>query len=73
MLNAAAEYNRKRMDARIKQKRAAGELSINEEIADMPLVNGKRFDELTSDELLSAHGGENGKQPKIIKLSKKTE
>lgn len=70
MLNAAAETNRKRMDARIKRKRADGTMSIQEEIADMPLVNGKRFDELTSDELLASHVGE-GPKPRIIKAPKK--
>jgi len=69
MLNAAAEINRKRMDARIKQRRENGESTLQEDIAELPMINGKRLDELTSDEYLNYMGRE-GPRPKVIKIKK---
>ena len=70
MLNHASSVNKKRMDARIEAKRRNGTMTPNEMVADMPLIGGKRLDEMTSDELLRHHGGE-GPRPKVIKAKKR--
>lgn len=68
MLNHASHINRKRMDARIKRDRAAGKFSIQDDVADMQLVNGRKLTELTSEEIINAH--EEAPRPRVIKVKK---
>lgn len=51
MLNHAAAVNKLRMDEKIKRGRDKGDYdTLDEEVSDSVVFEGKRFDELTSDE-----------------------
>lgn len=65
LLNHAAVHNKKVLDKRIE----AGDVSDREALATAPLVNGKRMDELTSDEIM-AMASKSGKAPKSVKVKK---
>ncbi len=71
MLNHAADVNRRRLDLRIKQKRNDGTATLSEEVADMPLVGGRKLTDLTSDEYIS-YLSSDGPRPRIIKTQKPT-
>jgi hypothetical protein len=67
MLNAAAELNRKRQDARIKERREDGTSTVEDMVSEMPIIGGKRLDDLTSDEYLNYLGGP---RPRVINVTK---
>lgn len=55
MINHAAHVNKKRLDRRIERNRERGDQPLEDRIAEMPMWNGKRIDELTSEEYLEYH------------------
>lgn len=69
MLQHAAWYNRQLLDKRLEAKRNSNTQTFTESLADSPMYHGKRFDELSSDDLIALASGEN-KGPKLIKIKK---
>jgi hypothetical protein len=69
MLQHAAWYNRQLLDKRLEAKRQSNTQTFTESLADAPMYHGKRFDELSSDDLI-AMSSEDHRGPKIIKTKK---
>lgn len=55
MLNHASSVNKRRFDAKVNKGRRDNTQTLEERIVDTPMWNGKRIDELTSEEYLEYH------------------
>jgi hypothetical protein len=53
MMQHAAWINKKRLDAAVESRRAKGEQTFTDNVAEMPLFNGKPIDQLTTEEYMA--------------------
>jgi hypothetical protein len=65
LIQHAASYNRKVLDARLEDAKSKNQMTMTEELAEF----GKPISQMTSEELMLAAGSEGGR-PKVIKIKK---
>lgn len=71
LLNHAAHFNRQVFDARTADRRRRGQPpTVADQVQDAPIFNGKRLNEMTTDEMLS-YQGLDAPKVKVIKTKKK--